>query len=514
MSITRKVAEIRRETIQEDLVDDPYKVTLIPDGELYIAPDGGVQKASFDRLNGDVRRKVEELLNSDKPPGFKNAVELVRNPERLVKECSDGNIWYVESDGDVSEEYICDDDPITIPVKTIVRMPPLIFAVYAKEYKAADRLLSINEFSDFTQMLPVRFLSAGKWTTVCGDEFRLVKEEKYSHLDRFILGAYGRWKDSAPLPLCHRLLERYGEKEYYGWLNLNKGNYSPGANQDGNHRMHNTVFDSCQNDYRVQAFELLRYILEADAELFTRMMNEETFFDLLIHYFLHLNLNGRKEDLRTFRKMYKAFGECYYDDVYVKVSEKPMEENLWHELAARCISDQLGFIGIGETIDKETLDLGRIWKAVSGRRLYFDMDSFEFEKENQLPFPGGAGFMSCSGILNNKGLFTGLFLEMIIRNSTSAVYGNSRGQTGQSRYDLDYLIEDLGEEIVLMALKKDFIRRKDADYLISLARQKNKGSLIPALILKKHGEWPPADVCEDGNKRSRADAGKVRRGSK
>ena len=479
-----------------DPVDSPLEGDKIPDGELYIFSSEESQTESYNRLSPDVRKKIEELINSDDPPGFKDAVELIRNPKRIMKECADGNIWYAESTDSIPRDNINDDDMIIVPVRTIVRMPLLIFAIYAKEYKAADMLLSMKRFSDFAGMMSVRYLSAGRWRSDAGDGYRLVKQEKYSRPDMFMLGAYINYSDNrAPLPLCHRFFEKYDTYRNPGWLDLNEGDYAPGIDENGDHRKYLAAFNTSENDYHVHAMELVRYILEADAVLYERMMNKYEYIDLLMYYSLRRNLNSSKKDLLTFRKMYEVFDECYYDDGNMTVSEKTVEDMLWEKLWNVCESNHFEFIS--GYIDKGSTDLGRIWKFITGKDLWFDVNKLANEKDGAPLIQLKTGFMNSNYCtVNEKGQVTGSFLEMIIRNSAGAIYAGRRGQTGNSRLDLEYLLLSCGEELLLMALKKDFIRKRDAYDLIDMARVKEKESLIPALMLKIYDEWPSADPKE------------------
>ena len=193
--------------------------------------------------------------------------------------------------------------------------------------------------------------------------------------------------------------------------------------------------------------------------------------------------------------MYEVFDECYYDDRNMTVSEKTVEDMLWEKLWNVCESNHFEFIS--GYIDKGSTDLGRIWKFITGKDLWFDVNKLANEKDGAPLIQLKTGFMNSNYCtVNEKGQVTGSFLEMIIRNSAGAIYAGRRGQTGNSRLDLEYLLLSCGEELLLMALKKDFIRKRDAYDLIDMARVKEKESLIPALMLKIYDEWPSVDPKE------------------
>ena len=128
--------------------------------------------------------------------------------------------------------------------------------------------------------------------------------------------------------------------------------------------------------------------------------------------------------------------------------------------------------------------LSKNWAYVTGEKLTFrighaDLDDLKYEDVDHIPF-------GCYASMKADGTIAGNFLKIMIRGADRVDY---EGDSGKYRFDMDYLLDEGGEELALTALKKDFIRARDVETALKHLEEKKKSFLIPALLLKAHGEW-------------------------
>ena len=131
------------------------------------------------------------------------------------------------------------------------------------------------------------------------------------------------------------------------------------------------------------------------------------------------------------------------------------------------------------------------WKKITGRLLFLNADELDLaalytdpkDSFGSIP-PFGFG---CNEHITDDGMLTGFLLMEIIRNSEMAVYGK---HSRKAVFDVRHILKEGTEELVLMALRKDFIRREDMDMCFSCIKEMKKYGIAPALVLKQNGEWP------------------------
>ncbi len=100
------------------------------------------------------------------------------------------------------------------------------------------------------------------------------------------------------------------------------------------------------------------------------------------------------------------------------------------------------------------------------------------------------------GYIAENGTVSASFLAMLIRQSDGIIYPV---RPNRPVFDLEAFCKysESNEEMILLALQKDFIRKEDLETAFRYFSQRG---IRPALILKKFGEWPPIERNSDEKK--------------
>ena len=423
------------------------------------------EREMFNELPYKCKSRIQDAFEGGGVLKLKDARALVRNPERIHKECTDGNIWFfLDRDGR--------------SLKSVVCMNPVLFALYIGEYKAADRLLSIKNFNDPDKYDPVEFLLVRKPNA--GGSYRLINHNRYERQDfyKFGLGQYlfGSGDEKA-LPVIYKFLKCHHKGACAGWLlPPGKDDYHVLTEDDEPRKEGGTALEFIPSERIYGPFlKLLEYISGNDKDLLRHMVTKQIFTELILYYFKQNIPLSQNSNLQVLNKIYRS------SDLELTPGD------MWPEIYFRVSINDLYEYGYEEHVD----DLGKYYEMVTGKLLVFNAKDTGFA-----PDACGIDF---------------LFLEVLIRASHHAIYVSGGKKAHKAAFNLEELIEDCGEELIKTALKKDFITVKNCDGLIKKARSVNRCSLIPLLLLKKYGEWPPFEenegVC-DGKKKiqKRADS--------
>lgn len=416
------------------------------------------QKECFEKLPDDLKSRVRDFFEGDGLPDTDEARSLVKNPERILKECPDGQIWFSMEDKSSGFE-------------TIVRMNPVLFALYAGEYKAADRLLSIKGFNDLKKYDQVEFLSVKRSSE--DGTYLLSEREVFDERDYYKFGIgkylYGT-RDEKALPVIYKFFKCLDKDGCIFGINP-PGNARYPVMTDNGGRLYvgGDIFGFIPNDNIYDPFlNLLEYISDRDKVLFSRMVSNDMFTEMLLYYCSHRIPFSKNSNLQTLKKIYRSSGmELTPGDI-------------WDEIILRVLNRDFCNFGYEEHTD----EIGKCFEKITGKQLVCNANDL--------------------GTALDAPEITGELLETLIRVAHHAVYKEGGETAGKVSFDLGGLIEYGGEELIRTALKKDFITMEACDDLLKKARSVNKCSLIPLLVLKKYGEWPPFEenegVC-DGKKK-------------
>ena len=416
------------------------------------------QKEWFEKLPDDLKSKIRDFFEGDGLPNTDGARALVRKPERIIKECADGQIWF--SMEDKSSGFV-----------TIVRMNPVLFAIYAGEYKAADRLLSIKDFNDLAKYDQVEFLSVKRSSE--DGTYQLSEHEVFDERDYYKFGIgkylYGT-RDEKALQVIYKFFKCLDKDSCILGINPpGNARYPVMTENGGRLYVGGDIFGFIPNDEIYDPFlDLLEYISEKDKVLFSRMVIKDMFTEMLLYYCSHRIPFSKNSNLQTLKKIYRSSGmELTPGDV-------------WAEIILRVLNHDFCNFGYEEHTD----EIGKCFEKITGKQLVcnakdlvMDLDALEI---------------------------TGELLETLIRIAHHAKHEDDGETSRKVIFDLGGLIEFGGEELIRTALIKDFIPMEACDDLMEKARSEKKCSLIPLLVLKKYGEWPPFEenegVC-DGKKK-------------
>ena len=416
------------------------------------------QKELFEKLPGELKDRIIDYFEGDGLPGTDEARALVKNSERILKECPDGQIWFSMEDNSSGFE-------------TIVRMNPVLFAIYAGEYKAAERLLSLKDFNDLAKYDKVEFLSVKK--TSEDGQYQLSEREVFDETEyyKFAIGnyVYGM-RDEKSLSVIYKFFKCLDKDGcIFGIDPPGNVRYPVMTENGGRLYVGGDIFGFIPNNDIYDPFlELLEYISDKDKDLFSRMVFKDMFTEMLLYYCSRRIPFSKNSNLQTLKKIYRSSGmELTPGDI-------------WSEIILRVLNHDFCNFGYEEHTD----EIGKCFEKITGKQLVCNANDL--------------------GMALDTPEITGELLETLIRVAHHAVYKYEDKNSCNVRFDLGGLIEYGGEELIKTALKKDFIPMEACDELLEKARSVNKCSLIPLLVLKKYGEWPPFEANEgacDGKKK-------------
>ncbi len=405
------------------------------------------QIRNFEGLPGDFKSHIQDLLEGRKSPNVKEAKALIADPEELLKECDHGYLWF----------YIRHFEP---SLRTVARMSPVLFAMMAGDYKAADKLLTMKEFKDFMRTGEADFFTVernskeGTYSLKSRDNFR--NDDFY----KFALGRYlyseGNEKG---IPVMHKFFKSFDKAAEPGWITPPGGVECPVLADNGKlDKIGGSLFGFMPNDRMYDPFlNLLEYICDNDKDLISHMFSKEAFAELFMYYCATNIPYPENSKLRVLKKIYKTSGMDF------------LPNDMWMDVFTRVFNNEYFTLGYEDHYD----DIRKAYEKITGNDLVFNPNDIGFEWQ--------------------EGCFDMRLLEAVIRIANHAVHGCKDIRSYCIRIDHESLIEYGGEELILAALKKDFIEASDCNGLFKTARALNRCSLIPLLMLKKYGEWPPKE---------------------
>ncbi len=449
------------------------------DGEMSILGKLGSLKKTdpvkaFEALPEIDREMIAKIVRDPNRYSEEAMVEVIRDKARLREKCPDGKVRFI----------VPVDSMIPFPSGyrdnlCVKSMPALLFAIYRGEYKVASLLFRSEEYGAPEKMQPLvtYMLEYGPENDpfcypdeVHTDQIRLTDRHENDRLYGFVLADLCKAGKHMNQQFAYRFLKKYYGEAESGWFRCNHGIVpyeAPGTVNP----LTGMVF--CSEPPETNALtiyiKLLDYIRRTDEEFFRKFVDAGVFAELFAKSCFLMEDENRRENLKLIRRMY--------------VPEIADAEKVWSE-AALVATGNMGEVALVGLPRVSYPQFSRDWAYVTGKPLpfrigYVDLEKLKFEDDDRIPF----GWDSC---MKEDGTISGNFLQMLIRGADRVEY---EGDRGRYQVDLEYLLDNGGEELALMALQKGFIRRQDVERALKHLKEKKKSFLVPALLLKKHGEW-------------------------
>ncbi len=433
----------------------------------------GDQAKAFENLPDIDKEMIRKILRDWNKYSEDAMAELICDMAGLKAEFPDGKVRFSYPGFGYSSFAI------NQPGLIIKSMPVLLFAIYRGEYKVAVQLFNSEEYGAPDKMGPVvtygiDFCSDhdpfSNTDQAGAESIRLVGKQENKCLYGFVLADLCRSGKHISQQFAYRFLKKYYGEAESGWFRCNHGIVPHEAPGTVNPLTGNAF---CAEPVKTNALtiyvKLLDFIRKTDEAFFRKFVDAGVFAELFVKSSFIADDENRRENLRLIRKMY--------------VPGIADAEKVWHETGMFAEGDLNERRIIGMTIAAYP-QLSKNWAYVTGEKLTFrighaDLDDLKYEEVDHIPF-------GCYASMKADGTIAGNFLKIMIRGADQVDY---EGDSGKYRFDLDYLLDEGGEELALMALKKDFIRARDVETALKHLEEKKKSFLIPALLLKAHGEW-------------------------
>ena len=463
-----------------------------------------VLQMGYDSLSKGVQDALNDILEHPEKHTIGYLDAVINDPRRLSEECMDGRLWYSLTNPK-QMEFLCDGE--MNQSRNIHGMPPLIYALFRGFYKVALGLLKTKQFGNFATMAPVTYCIFTKRSVSDMEGSESVMHEIFGYEEsrlfwQFILYPSvhtGNMKPEIRNAACAQILKAYDsfmkksslkddwldfseeEKLIEGWTLGDK---------EGEIIFSDWERDRCRNE---AVLNLLAYIKKTEGELFHRMINPNVFSQILLRtafYVMMANPEEKKSDDST-------LSDCAVRGLK-KIYERGMEDEtaFWSEYIKMGYHYAYDVNPFSFTASAEECSLRYFWNQVTGKKLYFIPDggliALMKEKENTV---SEDPFMSYGYIAEN-GTVSASFLAMLIRQSDGIIYPV---RPNRPVFDLEAFCKysESNEEMILLALQKDFIRKEDLETAFRYFSQRG---IRPALILKKFGEWPPIERNSDEKK--------------
>ena len=452
--------------------------------------DTAYSSLSPEEVSPETEGKLREMFHEiEKQPGaysIDKTLNEFRKKKAAGKECPNAPVWvaekylrssFMDCSGENRELSVCCMTPavfalLTDPDGLIPWMLKTIRNKSAETFAAPDFYCVWEDYGTD----PLDDIFEGKENAAYKNnppelELYFAKENCSADSCSVILGACfaDQKKENA---LWYSVLKAYGKDRPKGWLSI-----LPVVKK---FRFVTEIFRSfpalsvtADADRLV---DLLLYIKKRDSSMYAEMMSKYVYLTLLVCSLD--NLGNRNVSIEKMKKLYlEEFGdEDMFWDILLKKRTGKAEDMF--------MCNPFGFP------DWDSLHTV-VWKKITGRPLLLNADELDLsvlytdpeEPFGSIPPFGGAN----NGFVNDVGMLTGGLLMELIRNSDMAVYGK---HSRKAVFDMEYILKEGTEELVLMALRKDFIRKEDLDVCFSYIKENKKYGIAPALVLKQNGEWP------------------------
>ncbi len=426
--------------------------------------DWSHQEEAYKALPQTVREQIEQIFQNSEAYTPEAVLEAIRNRAGLQERCPDGQVYFTMPEG---PGFAYSSFQTRLWIRC---MPVLLFAIYMGEHKLAARLFESEEYGAPERMKPV-----ADYKVTCGlisdlpfsapkqeDKMYLLSEDTEKDHYYYILADQCREQKHFSRAFACRFLKKYYADTEAGWFQFRTKRIQLYVLQKEQDFM---TIEETRNpvaDFLDATIQLLDHIRQKDKDFYQKVISVRLFAALFANCCSVSHPPKRKENLRVLRKLY---------------TPKPEDENVvWEEVAA-------------EWLDKNILlshngypDYSRCWEAITGRKLALHIGQVDLKalRDNDNNPPFGA---KC---LTEEDRVTGVFLQLLIRGADCVVYDDRRFPW---EFDREYILKNCGEELALMAIRKNFIRKSDVRELLEQLEQEKKTYLIPALLLKAHGEW-------------------------
>ena len=385
--------------------------------------------------------------------------------------CSDGYVWFGSERRSIRGMY------------DVYKVTPLVFAKTFLSYRFFAQLLSssesvkgISEPITFYQVFmegatPKTLLLKGDRfaespiavDTVEKDDFfektKLLDYKNYSPVPLLFKLSGGR---KMPLKVFSALVEKCDDILDRGWIR----DIKPVCLQIAVFfdPVYELDFSNSTDKNNVSLLPYLIYLKKTNYELFKRVVDTEFFWRLLISVATVSPGIDSTKNLKTI-----------YEDSF-------SDENVLWDLM---IHEHLMSTTLGDPDDPDQMIkyIHDCWTAITGKKLYFDIEGYKHYKTDW-------------DVVELYSMDIDL-LRRIIKGSDGVIYPKIDPEEYRKGVNPIsdivnpfYKVLDSSSDLILEALEKDFIRKKSVNESIEYLILKGKKSMIPALLLKLHGQWP------------------------
>ncbi len=480
--------------------------------------------------DSDIAEKLVDMYDNYSEYKLERNLKLIEDPKSLKEKYPDGLVWTEFYNPDEWPFIPAEELNLDQTTKGILCMPALLFAIHYGRFKTALALLKSGKYGNLSDLPPVRLFEVGKYKrdkrkdrSVFDDDnpFDIFQEEPQSGPQYcndpemkelgvkkkrvktyyaakvveeinspvgIILQSLLSEENTAAYPIVHRALKVIDSSESEGWFDVGKA-------MDRYYYFFETK--GCVGDKDIRYARFFLYLKEHDIELYRHMFSKNAWASLVMRLSY---INDPNEGTFDGEAVDIASNLCLegFDD------EECMRDEYFN-----AVLDRSNLFFTGHTLKTGKTLLNKIWRKSSGRKLIFELNAHdifsmtnEYEMEEEFPFvistPGP--FISPTSPFSFVGQYvrgrkiSGNLLEDLIRNLDEVRQVGTEGT--ETVFDLECLISNLTEDVLLAALKKDFIRARDAEDCIEMCERLSRKGFVPVLLLKKFGEWDHSDHGE------------------
>ena len=422
------------------------------------------ESVQAEKISPETKDKLFKIKENTASYSFVKVLNELKQKRAAGKSCSEDLIWVAELE---EEDFPFlpfvnasqPDDPIDA-----CSMTPVVFAVLADAAELIPWMMKTvkgssadifakpvfyrigNSYGDYS-ILPCDVDTCSALLAACSGDHKIEKGLLYS-----LLNVYGRDREK-------------------GWLSILPVKQNSGPDYGFYHRF--PLLSSCVDTGKL--VEFLLYIKKRDTAMYAEMMSSFVYITILLCGLK--NGDDRNIFIKNMKKLYlEEFGdEKLFWDIFLKKE-------------TGCTTDALL---VWNPFFCPDYPYARVWKQITGRPLLLNADELDLA-DLYSATEDSSGSIPPFGFNNNEyvtddGRLTGYLLINLVNNSEMVVYGK---HPGKALFDVEHILKSGTEELVLMALRKDFIRKEDMDVCFSYIKKAGKRGIAPALVLKQHGEWP------------------------
>ena len=424
-----------------------------------------------EKISPETEEKLSEIEKHPEKYRVKNVIDELRQKKASGRACPKDQIWIAGKPGiqdscfDVDRRlYVCS-------------MTPMVFAILTEPAELVPWILKTVKGSSAESFAAPVFYTVYKKDDLSDDGYPFPCTARFELMNCFvdpcaaILGAY--CVDSKnEMALWFSILKAYGKDRGKNWLSVLP--IVQDFSFEFNFYRCFPALSTCVDP--VKLVELLLYIKKRDSAMYVEMMSAFVYISALI---CGLDNAG---DRNSFTDNMKRL---YLDEF----GDEKMFWNIFLKKRASHTNDAFMWNPFGSP-DNDHPYAG-VWKKITGRKLFLDADALDLgvlylDAEDSSGAIPPFGF-NHNEYITDEGMLTGYLLMDLVRNAEMAVYGK---YPGKAVFDMKYILKEGTEELVLMALKKDFIRKEDMDVCFRYIKEMGKRGIAPALVLKQNGEWP------------------------